>query len=130
MENYLSINSMESLSTITNIDNAKHALININGFEVVVNKLKLKNMDKSNYEMIYPNIYSLDEMLDLIPSYIYYKNINYEFKLDKFGIDSFNVYYQNPYNKDDKQLEFYGTELIENLYYLYKKLLIDGIIKR
>lgn len=123
--NYLTVNQMKNLAVNTSIENAKYALIELCGIEVVVPKLKLKGMNKSNYKMIWEHIYSIKELLDMIPSYIYYKNINYEFKFEKYGLDSYSVFYQNPYNKDDKQFEFYGTEFVENLYYMYKTILIN-----
>lgn len=123
--NYLTVNQMKNLAVNISIENAKYALIELCGIEVVVPKLKLKGMNKSNYKMIWEHIYSIKELLDMIPSHIHYMYNDYKLKIEKYGLDSYSVFYQNIYNKDDKQFEFYGTEFVENLYYMYKTILIN-----
>lgn len=120
--NYLLINQMEDLSKYINIENAKYILIDYKGDEIIIPKSQLKAF--KDYEIVYDHIYSVNELFDIMPKHIKYKNNEYELKIEK----SHNVFYQNINNENDKKFAMRGNNLKSNLFYVYLDVLNEKLI--
>lgn len=126
MKFYLSREQMFELRKLTNTSNAENILVFHKGETIELNKKYFKktcNPDK--YKIICKDIYSLAELIELIPKKIKYNNNLYKFVHEYIKPDLYLAYYQNIYDYKDEIFEFSGNEFIDNLYNLYKEILIN-----
>lgn len=123
-DNFLTVEMMKHLAIYQPIEDAKYALIQCqNGLCIPIDKSMLISIDPLSFQLVFPYIYSLDDLMKMCPYYLYGKGIDYELQMSKYGDDGFNVAYQNPYNKHDILLESYGHSPLEVFYSLYIKVM-------